>query len=113
MQLLRMRTRWLYFCRPLSVFTQASEQAVCPSTATMDLVPCTGWSQALLVGCRLGPLTQLPPMHLILSSPPIPFLPAPCLPWACSVYYEYSHSGVDGGRTGRNRTKMLAALSGG
>lgn len=47
-----------------------------------------------------------------LSAPPSdgnsPPLPAP----ACSVYWEFSHSGADGGRTGRNRTKMLTALSG-
>ncbi|KAL4448058.1 hypothetical protein ABPG75_005277 [Micractinium tetrahymenae] len=28
-----------------------------------------------------------------------------------SVYWEFSHTGADGGRTGRNRTKMLTALS--
>lgn len=28
-----------------------------------------------------------------------------------SVYWEYSHSGADGGRIGRARTKMYAALS--
>lgn len=33
-------------------------------------------------------------------------------PPACSVYWEFSHSGADGGRTGRNRTKMITALSG-
>jgi hypothetical protein len=41
---------------------------------------------------------------------PTPFACLPACP-ALQVYWEYSHSGADGGRIGRARTKMYAALS--
>lgn len=33
------------------------------------------------------------------------------LKMAVSIWWQYSHNGVDLGRTGRNRTKMYAALA--